>query len=89
MKCFGNKLSRRSMLTVGAAGGLGLTLPQLLQVEEARAELKHYENLPVKAKSVIHVFLPGGIMEGARRIRYAFSRRASGKEKAGKFQPAE
>ena len=61
MKCFGNKLSRRSILTVGAAGGLGLTLPQLLKVEQARAELKHYENLPVKAKSLIHIFLPGGM----------------------------
>ena len=61
MKCFGNKLSRRSMLTVGAAGGLGLTLPQLLRLEEARGEQKHYDMLPVKAKSVIHVFLPGGM----------------------------
>ena len=61
MKCFGNRLSRRNMLTVGAAGGLGLTLPQLLKIEQARAELKHYDNLPVKAKSLIHVFLPGGM----------------------------
>ena len=61
MKCFGNRLSRRNMLTVGAAGGLGLTLPQLLRMEQAKAELKHYDNLPVKAKSLIHIFLPGGM----------------------------
>ncbi len=61
MKCFGNRLSRRSMLTVGAAGGLGLTLPQLLRLEQARAEQKNYEMLPIKAKSLIHVFLPGGM----------------------------
>ncbi|MCA9267683.1 MAG: DUF1501 domain-containing protein, partial [Planctomycetales bacterium] len=61
MKCHGNRLSRRSMLTLGAASGLGLTLPQLLRLEQARAELKHYDNLPVVAKSVIHIFLPGGM----------------------------
>jgi len=61
MKCFGNKLSRRGMLTIGAAGGLGLTLPQLLRSEQARAAQKHYDMLPIKAKSVIHVFLPGGM----------------------------
>ncbi len=49
------------MLTVGAAGGLGLTLPQLLKLEQAQAEQKDYNMLPVKAKSVIHVFLPGGM----------------------------
>ena len=39
---------------------------------------------------LIVIFLPGGIMEGARRIRLAFTRRsASDKEEAGKFQPAE
>jgi hypothetical protein len=61
MKCFGNRLSRRSALSVGLAGGLGLSLPQLLRLEKANADLKTYEMLPVKAKSVIHVFLPGGM----------------------------
>jgi uncharacterized protein (DUF1501 family) len=61
MLCFGNRLSRRSLLTVGAAGGLGLTLPNLLRLEKARAEKKQYEFLPAVAKSVIHIFLPGGM----------------------------
>ena len=39
---------------------------------------------------LIVIFLPGGIMEGVRRIRLAFTRRgASDTEEAGKFQPAE
>ncbi len=59
--CHGNRLSRRSMLTVGAVGGLGLSLADLLFMREARADLKHYDFLPAKAESVIHVFLPGGM----------------------------
>jgi hypothetical protein len=61
MKCSGNRLSRRSLLTVGAVGGLGLTLANYLQMREARADLKHYDFLPAKAQSVIHIYLPGGI----------------------------
>ena len=60
MKCQGNRLSRRSLLTVGAIGGLGLTLPQILQME-ARGDQKHYGFLDAKAQSVIHIFLPGGM----------------------------
>jgi hypothetical protein len=60
MKCHGNRLSRRSLLTVGAIGGLGLTLPQVLQVE-ARADQKQYGFLDAKAQSVIHIYLPGGM----------------------------
>ncbi len=60
MKCQGNRLSRRSLLTVGAIGGLGLTLPQILQLE-ARGDQKHYGFLDAKAQSVIHIFLPGGM----------------------------
>jgi len=61
MRCKGNRLSRRGFLTVGAAGGLGLNLAQLLQYEQARADLKHYDFIEAKAKSIIHIFLPGGI----------------------------
>lgn len=60
MRCVGNPLSRRGFLTVGSVGGFGLSLPQLL-CSEAQAELKSYEFLKAKAKSVIHVFLPGGM----------------------------
>jgi hypothetical protein len=46
---------------VGAVAGVGLTLADVLQLEHARAEQKHYDNIEAKAKSVIHIFLPGGI----------------------------
>ncbi|MEZ6110530.1 MAG: DUF1501 domain-containing protein [Pirellulaceae bacterium] len=59
MKCRGNALSRRGFLTVGAAGGL--TLAQMLQMRQARAEQKSYDFIDAKALSVIHVFLPGGM----------------------------
>lgn len=38
---------------------------------------------------LIVIFLPGGLMEGFRRIRGAFIRRRSGREETGKFAPAE
>ncbi len=61
MKCQGNRLSRRNMLTVGAVGGLGLTLSNFFQLREARGELKKYDFLDAKAQSVIHIYLPGGM----------------------------
>ncbi|MEX2175574.1 MAG: DUF1501 domain-containing protein [Pirellulaceae bacterium] len=61
MQCQGNRLSRRNVLTVGALGGLGLTLGDFLAMRQARADKKHYEFLEAKAQSVIHVFLPGGM----------------------------
>ena len=60
MKCQGNRLSRRTLLTVGAVGGLGLTLPQVLELE-ARGDQKQYGFLDAKAQSVIHIYLPGGM----------------------------
>ncbi|MFN3189552.1 MAG: DUF1501 domain-containing protein [Aureliella sp.] len=59
MKCFGNQLSRRSMMTVGAVGGL--TLADFLRARSALADQKHYDFIPAKAESVIHIFLPGGM----------------------------
>ncbi|MGY8769687.1 MAG: DUF1501 domain-containing protein [Pirellulales bacterium] len=59
-KCNGSPLSRRNFLTAGAIGGLGLSLSDLMQIREAQADLKQYENIPAKAKSVIHIYLPGG-----------------------------
>ena len=61
MKCQGNALSRRNFLTVGAVGGLGLTLADYLMVRQAQAELKHYDFIEAKAQSCIHIYLPGGM----------------------------
>jgi len=61
MLCNGNRLSRRSLLTVGAIGGLGLTLADYFRLNEARADQKHYDFVQAKAQSVIHIFLPGGL----------------------------
>lgn len=61
MKCEGNRLSRRAMLTVGAVGGLGLTLTDFFRMKSAQADQKHYDFLQAKAQSVIHIYLPGGM----------------------------
>ncbi|MFO0883207.1 MAG: DUF1501 domain-containing protein [Pirellulales bacterium] len=60
MLCNGNRLSRRSLLTVGAIGGLGLNLANFFE-RQALADKKNYDFLEAKAQSVIHIFLPGGI----------------------------
>src|SRR3954469_18637656 len=52
---------RRGFLTVGALTGLGLTLGDYFKIRQARAEKKNYDFVEAKAKSVIHIFLPGGI----------------------------
>ncbi|MGB7347423.1 MAG: DUF1501 domain-containing protein [Pirellulaceae bacterium] len=62
MRCFGNPLSRRGFLTAGAVGGLGLSLPELL-MRQAMAEQKSYDFVEAKAKSVIHIYLPGGMAQ--------------------------
>ena len=54
------RATRRDFLTVGALGGLGLSLADVLRWE-ARADIKQYTSREGRAKSVIHVFLPGGI----------------------------
>lgn len=51
------------MLQVGIAGGIGLTLPELLMLRDARAEQKHYDFVEAKATSLIHIFLPGGMAQ--------------------------
>jgi len=55
------KLPRRDFLTVGALGGLGLTLGDYFQLQHAQAAQKHYDNVEAKAKSIIHIYLPGGM----------------------------
>ena len=62
--CSGNPLasdySRRGFLQVGLLGGLGLTLPQFLKMEAQGAQ-KDYKTREGVAKSVIQIFLPGGM----------------------------
>jgi hypothetical protein len=53
--------SRRDFLHVGFAGGLGLTLGQFFQLQQARGEIKNYASKEGTAKSVIHIYLPGGM----------------------------
>jgi hypothetical protein len=60
MRCLGNPLGRRGFLTVGALGGLGLSMGDLFRMR-AQADQKHYDFISAKADSVIHIFLPGGI----------------------------
>ncbi|MCR9199844.1 MAG: DUF1501 domain-containing protein [Planctomycetaceae bacterium] len=53
--------SRRDFLHVGFCGGIGLSLAQYLQMQQAQADLKHYESVEGTAKSVIFIYLPGGM----------------------------
>lgn len=55
-----NHFSRREFMHVGFLGGLGLSLPQFLSMK-ANAAQKFYESKEGVAKSVIHIFLPGGM----------------------------
>ena len=55
-----NVVSRRDFLYVGLLGGVGLTLPRFFQTQ-AQAAQKFYETREGPAKSVIHIFLPGGM----------------------------
>ena len=52
--------SRRAFLYVGFAGGLGLTLDQFFRME-ARADTKSAGGKEPPARSLIHIFLPGGM----------------------------
>jgi len=51
---------RREFLQVGFLGGLGLSLPAVLRARQAAAEAKSFDHFEGTAKSVIHVWLPGG-----------------------------
>jgi hypothetical protein len=52
--------SRREFLHVGALTGLGLSLGGLFRLQAARADAKSFEHFTGTAKSVIHIWLPGG-----------------------------
>ena len=49
-------------MQVGLIGGLGLSLPNFLRMEAGAAQ-KHYESKEGVAKSIIHIFLPGGMAQ--------------------------
>src|SRR3984957_1208920 len=53
--------SRRAFLHVGFVGGLGLTLDQFFRLEARHAAEPHGGPKEGPAKSIIHIFLPGGI----------------------------
>ena len=55
------KASRRGFLTVGALTGVGLSLGDYFRLQQAQGAQKNYDFIEAKAKSVIHIFLPGGI----------------------------
>ncbi|QNN24734.1 DUF1501 domain-containing protein [Planctomycetales bacterium ZRK34] len=57
---FAPKPRRRDFLYVGMLGGLGVTLGDVLR-SEARGAAKFYETKDGPAKSVINIFLPGGM----------------------------
>jgi len=54
-------MRRRDFLHVGYAGGIGLTLADFLRMKEARADQKFYETKEGPAKSVIFIYMPGGM----------------------------
>ena len=53
--------SRRGFIQAGFCGGIGLSLHQFLRLESAQADIKQYETREGTAKSVIFIFLPGGM----------------------------
>ena len=61
MKCSDHRLSRRNLLTVGAACGLSLT--NFFRIRQAQADQKTYDSIEGSAKSVIFIFLPGGMAQ--------------------------
>jgi hypothetical protein len=61
MRVASNGFDRRSFLQVGAVSGLGLTLDQFFRLEARAAETAPVADKPAPAKSIIHIYLPGGM----------------------------
>ena len=60
----GVALNRREFLYVGLVGGLGMTLGNYLGIQpKALGDIKNYESKEGVAKSIIHIFLPGGVAQ--------------------------
>lgn len=53
--------TRRNFLQVGFCGGIGLTLADYLHLQQLQADLKDYATFESSAKSVIFIYLPGGM----------------------------
>src|SRR5580658_3537794 len=56
-------LGRRGFVTVGALPGVGLSLGDYFRLQQAQAGQKSYDFIEAKAKSVIHIYLPGGMAQ--------------------------
>lgn len=54
-------MRRRDFLHVGFAGGIGLTLADFFRIQKAQADQKFYESKEGPAKSVIFIYMPGGM----------------------------
>jgi len=52
--------SRREFLYAGLAGGIGLTLPNLLRLQ-AEMQIADVAKVDTKADALIHIYLPGGM----------------------------
>ena len=59
MQGFSRGVDRRGFLTVGAVGGLGLSLGEFFRMEAARGDSGRPARQPA-ATSVIYIYLPGG-----------------------------
>ena len=55
------RIDRRAFLHVGYVGGIGLTLTDFFRIREAQAAQKFYKSKTGTAKSVIFIFMPGGM----------------------------
>ena len=58
-----NPIHRRTFLSTGFLAGAGLGLADLFRYQTAFGEQKNYQSFEGTAKSVIHIFLPGGIAQ--------------------------
>ncbi|MDA8041890.1 MAG: DUF1501 domain-containing protein, partial [Pirellulales bacterium] len=55
-----NTRNRREFMQVGSLAGFGLSLGSFLSMRAAQADAKQFEHFEGTAKSVIHIWLPGG-----------------------------
>lgn len=61
MRSLSRGIDRRGFLSVGAIGGLGLSLGDYFRIQAARAEANPGQaSKPAAAQSVIYIYLPGG-----------------------------